>query len=369
MNGTTFSVRVGQRVCLLGESGAGKSLTASSGARPPPLQRGDRGQHQGQRHRGARACRPRSDQRRPASRWSSRTPPSRSTRWSASGSRSSSGSSAPRTVAGGRAAGGGRAGGVGRAARPARMLDRFSAELSGGQRQRICIALALACPTRLMVADEPTTALDVVTQKRVLDVLKKYTAGQHTPALLFITHDFAVASELCSDSVVMKDGNVVEQGEVHSIFAAPEDPYTREIIRAAQAATVDPYIQKFRERARRAAGRGCRRAAGAGDVLRHRRGQPCLRDAAEAPVRQAGDEDRPAPDNVDDRRGRAHGHRRHLGLRQDDPAAPHARARHDRRRCGDLRGQGGASPPRSASSSGTAGRCRTCQDPRARSTR
>lgn len=129
---------------------------------------------------------------------------------------------------------------------PETIIDRFPAELSGGQRQRVCIALALACNTRLMVADEPTTALDVVTQKRVLNVLKKYTAGQNTPALLFITHDFAVASELCSDSVVMKDGKVVEQGNVHSIFASPQDPYTRELIRVARSATVEPYIDKFR---------------------------------------------------------------------------------------------------------------------------
>lgn len=136
---------------------------------------------------------------------------------------------------------------------PAAIIRRFSAELSGGQRQRVCIALALACNTRLMVADEPTTALDVVTQKRVLDVLKKYTAGQNTPALLFITHDFAVASELCSDAVVMKDGDVVEQGRIDDIFTAPRDPYTRELIRAARAATVEPYVERFR--AELAAGR------------------------------------------------------------------------------------------------------------------
>ncbi|KQZ23366.1 ATP-binding cassette domain-containing protein [Microbacterium sp. Root553] len=129
---------------------------------------------------------------------------------------------------------------------PAAIIRRFSAELSGGQRQRVCIALALACNTRLMVADEPTTALDVVTQKRVLDVLKRYTAGQNTPALLFITHDFAVASELCSDAVVMKDGDVVEQGRIDEIFTAPRDPYTRELIRAARAATVEPYVERFR---------------------------------------------------------------------------------------------------------------------------
>ncbi|NUP75471.1 MAG: ABC transporter ATP-binding protein [Sinomonas sp.] len=128
---------------------------------------------------------------------------------------------------------------------PERLVNRFCSELSGGQRQRVCIALALACNTRLMVADEPTTALDVVTQARVLDVLKRYTTGKNTPALLFITHDFAVASELCSDSVVMKDGEIVEQGQIHEIFASPKHPYTCELIRAARAATVEPYIAKL----------------------------------------------------------------------------------------------------------------------------
>ena len=130
---------------------------------------------------------------------------------------------------------------------PEHILNRFSADLSGGQRQRVCIALALACNTRLMVADEPTTALDVVTQERVLEVLKKYTAGQNTPALLFITHDFAVASELCSDAVVMKDGDVVEQGPISTLFANPENPYTQDLIRAARSATVEPYVKKFKQ--------------------------------------------------------------------------------------------------------------------------
>ncbi|WP_415853575.1 ATP-binding cassette domain-containing protein [Sinomonas sp. G460-2] len=140
---------------------------------------------------------------------------------------------------------------------PERLINRFCSELSGGQRQRVCIALALACNTRLMVADEPTTALDVVTQARVLDVLKKYTTGKDTPALLFITHDFAVASELCSDSVVMKDGEIVEQGQIHQIFASPKHPYTCELIRAARAATVEPYIEKLQaeDRAVQAPGR------------------------------------------------------------------------------------------------------------------
>ncbi|MFT4297458.1 MAG: ABC transporter ATP-binding protein [Micropruina sp.] len=128
---------------------------------------------------------------------------------------------------------------------PQHVLNRFSGELSGGQRQRVCIALALACTTRMMVADEPTSALDVVTQKRVLDVLRRYTAGRQTPALLFITHDFAVASELCSHAVVMKDGRTLERGELGTIFSAPESPFTRELIRAARAATIGPHLDRL----------------------------------------------------------------------------------------------------------------------------
>ncbi|MFT4215304.1 MAG: ABC transporter ATP-binding protein [Microbacterium sp.] len=135
---------------------------------------------------------------------------------------------------------------------PQNIVNRFSSELSGGQRQRVCIALALACNTRLMVADEPTTALDVVTQKKVLEVLKKYTAGENTPALLFITHDFAVAAELCSDAVVLKDGLIAEQGPLRDIFNAPKNPYTRELIRAARAATIAPYVERFRAEAEEA---------------------------------------------------------------------------------------------------------------------
>ncbi|MFT4232156.1 MAG: ATP-binding cassette domain-containing protein [Leucobacter sp.] len=128
---------------------------------------------------------------------------------------------------------------------PEHLLMRFSGELSGGQRQRVCIALALACNTRMMVADEPTSALDVVTQKRVLDVLGRYTAGRNTPALLFITHDFAAAAELCSRAVVMKDGRVLEEGSVATIFSTPKDPFTSDLIRAARAATIEPYVERF----------------------------------------------------------------------------------------------------------------------------
>lgn len=247
VNGTSFSVGQGQRVCLLGESGSGKSLTASAvlGRLPANAKTEGSIKINGVDVLGVPMSK-RPDEARVAMVFQDSAvalnplvrireqiiEPLRRHRGLSRDDAAKAAVELAESVG---------------LPDPANIVDRFSAELSGGQRQRVCIALALACNTRLMVADEPTTALDVVTQKRVLDVLKKYTAGQHTPALLFITHDFAVASELCSDAVVMKDGDVVERGQVHSIFAAPENAYTRELIRAARSATVDPYVQKFKK--------------------------------------------------------------------------------------------------------------------------
>jgi peptide/nickel transport system ATP-binding protein len=246
VKGTTFSVGVGQRLCLLGESGSGKSLTASAvlGRLPANAVATGSIRINGVEVLGMRASK-RPEEARVAMVFQDSAvalnPLVRVGEQIIEPLRRHRGLS--REAA--EAAAVELAESVG-LPDPASLIRRFSAELSGGQRQRVCIALALACNTRLMVADEPTTALDVVTQKRVLDVLKKYTAGQNTPALLFITHDFAVASELCSDAVVMKDGDVVEQGRIDTIFAAPTDPYTRELIRAARAATVEPYVERFR---------------------------------------------------------------------------------------------------------------------------
>ncbi|WP_162903719.1 ABC transporter ATP-binding protein [Leucobacter sp. wl10] len=247
VNGTTFSVSQGQRVCLLGESGSGKSLTASAvlGRLPANAKAEGSIMVNGVEVLGVPASK-RPEEARVAMVFQDSAvalnplvrireqivEPLRRHRGLGRETALQAAAELAESVG---------------LPDPALIIERFPAELSGGQRQRVCIALALACNTRLMVADEPTTALDVVTQRRVLDVLKKYTAGQNTPALLFITHDFAVASELCSDAVVMKDGDVVEQGRIRSIFAAPENPYTRELIRAARAATVEPYVQKFTE--------------------------------------------------------------------------------------------------------------------------
>ncbi len=117
---------------------------------------------------------------------------------------------------------------------PDRILRSHPGALSGGQRQRVCLALALACDVALLVADEPTTALDVVTQAAVLDLLRERTGGTAGPALLFITHDIAVAAALCDEIAVMDAGVVVERGAADRIVAAPEHSATRRLIGSAQ---------------------------------------------------------------------------------------------------------------------------------------
>ncbi|MEI7207647.1 ABC transporter ATP-binding protein [Pectobacterium carotovorum] len=116
------------------------------------------------------------------------------------------------------------------------LLQRYPAELSGGQRQRICITLALLGKTRLLVADEPTTALDVITQKQVLQVLQERSAQPDAPALLFITHDIAVAAQLCQRGLVMENGRVIESGSMQQLLNAPQQPYTRSLVAAARRA-------------------------------------------------------------------------------------------------------------------------------------
>lgn len=116
------------------------------------------------------------------------------------------------------------------------LLQRYPAELSGGQRQRICLTLALLGKTRLLVADEPTTALDVMTQQRVLQVLQEHSVQPNAPALLFITHDIAVAAQLCQRGLVMENGRIVESGSMLQLLTAPQHPYTRNLVAAARRA-------------------------------------------------------------------------------------------------------------------------------------
>lgn len=116
------------------------------------------------------------------------------------------------------------------------LLQRYPAELSGGQRQRICIALALLGKTRLIVADEPTTALDVITQHEVLQTLKAHSASADAPALLFITHDIAVAAQLCQRGLVMHDGEIIESGTMVQLLNNPQQPWTRSLVSTARHA-------------------------------------------------------------------------------------------------------------------------------------
>lgn len=110
------------------------------------------------------------------------------------------------------------------------------AELSGGQRQRVCLAVALARPGPLLVADEPTTALDVVTQTGVVELLRERTGGPGQPALLFITHDLAVAAALCDRVVVLQDGRAAESTEAAQLLSGATSAAGRGLVAAARRA-------------------------------------------------------------------------------------------------------------------------------------
>lgn len=109
---------------------------------------------------------------------------------------------------------------------PARRLDSYAHQLSGGQQQRVMIAMAIACEPALLIADEPTTALDVSVQRQILALLLKLKQ-QRRMSMLFITHDLGVVGEIADQVVVMRQGLIREQGPAEQIFDSPKDPYTR----------------------------------------------------------------------------------------------------------------------------------------------
>jgi peptide/nickel transport system ATP-binding protein len=108
---------------------------------------------------------------------------------------------------------------------PERRAREFPHEMSGGMRQRVMIAMALACRPSLLIADEPTTALDVTIQAQILELIRRLQAEMGM-AVLFITHNLGVVAEVADRVVVMYCGRVVEEGDVHAIFAHPRHPYT-----------------------------------------------------------------------------------------------------------------------------------------------
>jgi peptide/nickel transport system ATP-binding protein len=112
---------------------------------------------------------------------------------------------------------------------PRRMAKAYPHELSGGMKQRAMIAAAIVCEPSLLIADEPTTALDVTVQAQIVDLLRTLV-GDLRIGLVFITHNLDLMAELCSRAVVLKQGNVVEHGDVESIFLRPAHPYTRQLI-------------------------------------------------------------------------------------------------------------------------------------------
>ena len=114
---------------------------------------------------------------------------------------------------------------------PEGALERYPHQFSGGQRQRILIASALASRPRALLADEPTTALDVTTQLEILKLLQELVAA-HDMTMLFVTHDFGVISQLCDRVAVMYAGRVIETGETRKIIDEPSDPYTATLIDA-----------------------------------------------------------------------------------------------------------------------------------------
>jgi peptide/nickel transport system ATP-binding protein len=114
---------------------------------------------------------------------------------------------------------------------PARRARDYPHELSGGQRQRVLIALALACDPKLLVADEPTTALDVMVQAQILRLLGTLQSELQL-AVLFITHDLSTLAAVCSRMAVMYAGRIVEEGPAREVFAAPAHPYTRALAAA-----------------------------------------------------------------------------------------------------------------------------------------
>ena len=134
--------------------------------------------------------------------------------------------------------------------RPKQIFNSYPHQISGGQKQRVMIAMAIACKPKLLIADEPTTALDVTVQKEIIDLLKDLQK-ENGMSILFITHDLGLVSEIADEIIVMYKGNIVEKGTAESVFKRPKDNYTRALInskpnlteRLKVLPTVDDFIK------------------------------------------------------------------------------------------------------------------------------
>jgi len=122
--------------------------------------------------------------------------------------------------------------------RPERLVDEYAFRLSGGMRQRAMIAMALSCNPNLLIADEPTTALDVTTQAQILDLMLELQES-YDMAIMFITHDLGVVAEIADDVAVMYLGRVVEYADADTVFNEPQHPYTQSLLSSIPKVTVE----------------------------------------------------------------------------------------------------------------------------------
>ena len=114
---------------------------------------------------------------------------------------------------------------------PEKIYKKYPHELSGGMRQRVMIAAAMICEPKLLIADEPTTALDVTIQLQIVKLLQRLNQEKQT-SILFISHDLSLVKKLCDRIVVMHNGNIVETGSTKEVFYQPEYEYTKQLIQA-----------------------------------------------------------------------------------------------------------------------------------------
>lgn len=129
---------------------------------------------------------------------------------------------------------------------PEDLYYKYPHQLSGGMRQRVMIASAIICHPKLLIADEPTTALDVTIQAQIVRLLQKINRKYET-AILFISHDLGLVRKLCSRVIVLCDGDMVEEGTIEEIFRSPKQDYTRQLIASVPARTGTPLRRQLHE--------------------------------------------------------------------------------------------------------------------------